>query len=724
MTTPVLIAGYEFGVATLTTNGGGLCSAISGTGMSVSSTVKRTGSYSLKLDVSAATAYITYTLATPTVLVGRVYFYPDVLSNPSLDAAIISVRTSTTSHMYFHYRPADTTWYCGFYGSTSDTPVSGVTITTGNWYRLDFRVNISADPWTLDWAINGVAQTQHTRALAASTITGLRVGSADSTTQRHYYDDLVLSLTSGDYPIGAGKVEALLPTTDGTHNSGTVIKNTGGTVIDGTSGKTAYTEMDEIPLGGGSDYVQQDGTGASNYAEVNFADTAETSFDGVAGYLAYHASGTQSNRGATVVIRNDATEVSVYGTSSTPVDMSESSLFYKTAIITAPSGGWTKDEVNALKGRVGYSTDANPVPYWDGFYLEVASKSGDATPTANDSGTLSDSASMSGSTPVTDSHTLSESVIVIPSATDSGTLSEVSLITIGVLDSGSLSESSAPEISSSVTDSATLSEQLSLEVSIPITDSFSLSSEVSGVAVPISATDSAALSESVAISADSSAGDSATLSELTSRSIELLDSATLSDSSSLSSNNPVSDSGSLSEAVSVSASTGVSDSLSFSEAQTDLSANSPVTDSASLSESSALVIVISDSFSLSESASILITSSVTDSFSLSESVQLNAGGDVSAQDSATLSESVSTSAILTNADSFALSETSLLEVSTSVTDSATLSDSSLISLIEFFVSDQFNLSESAYVYIPGSGAPVKIVLSSYEMVGQISNLGV
>ena len=52
--------------------------------------------------------------------------------------------------------------------------------------------------------------------------------------------------------------------------------------------------------------------------------------------------------------------------------MSESSMFYKSAIITAPGGGWTQSEINALYTRLGYSSDASPDPYWYNIMLEVA----------------------------------------------------------------------------------------------------------------------------------------------------------------------------------------------------------------------------------------------------------------------------------------------------------------------------------------------------------------
>jgi hypothetical protein len=41
-------------------------------------------------------------------------------------------------------------------------------------------------------------------------------------------------------------------------------------------------------------------------------------------------------------------------------------------MVTPAAEGWTQGAVNALVTRVGYASDANPDPYWDGAMLELA----------------------------------------------------------------------------------------------------------------------------------------------------------------------------------------------------------------------------------------------------------------------------------------------------------------------------------------------------------------
>ena len=40
---------------------------------------------------------------------------------------------------------------------------------------------------------------------------------------------------------------------------------------------------------------------------------------------------------------------------------------YRSVIVAPATAPWTQSAVNALRARVGYSSDANPIPYWDGL---------------------------------------------------------------------------------------------------------------------------------------------------------------------------------------------------------------------------------------------------------------------------------------------------------------------------------------------------------------------
>ena len=55
-------------------------------------------------------------------------------------------------------------------------------------------------------------------------------------------------------------------------------------------------------------------------------------------------------------------------------DFSNTTVTFDSKVYTtAPSGGaWTQTKLDALKARMGYSTDVVGIPYWDGVMLEVA----------------------------------------------------------------------------------------------------------------------------------------------------------------------------------------------------------------------------------------------------------------------------------------------------------------------------------------------------------------
>ncbi|HLQ48826.1 MAG TPA: hypothetical protein VK233_07615, partial [Candidatus Dormibacteraeota bacterium] len=47
-------------------------------------------------------------------------------------------------------------------------------------------------------------------------------------------------------------------------------------------------------------------------------------------------------------------------------------LQYASVIVAPASVPWTQAAVNGLLGRIGFSTDVTPNPYWDALLLEVA----------------------------------------------------------------------------------------------------------------------------------------------------------------------------------------------------------------------------------------------------------------------------------------------------------------------------------------------------------------
>jgi hypothetical protein len=114
--------------------------------------------------------------------------------------------------------------------------VASTTVSAGTWYLVELRLVAGTNPRTADWQIDGAAQTAVSAAATASTVSTLRLGStvaADAFTAN--YDDVLVSATTGDYPLGAGTVVALRPDAMGTSGGSGSFRNNDGTAIDATT---------------------------------------------------------------------------------------------------------------------------------------------------------------------------------------------------------------------------------------------------------------------------------------------------------------------------------------------------------------------------------------------------------------------------------------------------------------------------------------------------------
>jgi hypothetical protein len=375
MPTPVYTTGFGHGVVSV--NGGGLFSQISGTPTVVTSPARASGR-SLQVVASGAVARArTKTLGTPTVGVFRVYVLLDSL--PAADAKVIHVNATTGNYPTLWFKQSTGTWAARW--ADGDALVdSGITVTANQWYRWDAKVDVSANPKLYDWQIEGTPQTQISKAETATTLIACGFGTDLAQTFTCYYTDVFISVTAGDYPIGAAETHFLSPDGDGTHSPATpdCIRGGGASPALISGSNLAYQYMDDVPFPSGAapttDRIYQDiaTSHANHYVEMTIADiVGSPTINGVMALLAYGGTSSTANNGGTSVIRSDATEIGVNGTIAAPADMSETNVFYKIVIVTAPGGGWTPSEVNALKFRIGGSTDINPLPTWQALGIEA-----------------------------------------------------------------------------------------------------------------------------------------------------------------------------------------------------------------------------------------------------------------------------------------------------------------------------------------------------------------
>lgn len=356
----VKVTGFEHGAVSAA--GLGIFSAVTGTGTTADSTVARAGTYSLKVTDAVGTANnVSLAFGAPATAVVRVYVRLAAL--PAADVNELLVLDALAGNdLRLGYQASSQRLTLRF--ANAAPTIASSTVAAGTWYQLDLRITASTDPRTASWQIDGVAQTAVTNvAGAASTIGALRLGStvgADTFTAN--YDDVLISATSGDYPIGAGTVVGLRPDGMGTNVNATSFREDDGTAIDAATS----TRLDDSPMTSLTDYVRQQTIGANDYVELTFADTSTSCVVGVSALLAYHAAGSAANTGKTSVFDGTTERIVLNGA------MSVTALTYASVIVAPASAPWTPGAVNGLRARIGYSSDVTPNPYWDGLLLEVA----------------------------------------------------------------------------------------------------------------------------------------------------------------------------------------------------------------------------------------------------------------------------------------------------------------------------------------------------------------
>jgi hypothetical protein len=262
---------------------------------------------------------------------------------------------------------------------------AGVSVTTGQFYRVDVRVDTSANPHLCDVQIDGTPTSQGSFATAAADAGTVALGAFAAVGAGGFdahWDDVVVSATLADYPIGPGFVSAHSPNRDGTHTgTGTnFAKGAAGTAITVTS-TDIWGLLDDVPLAfNTSDYVNQVTSSPTQYVEVGFA-SATGLGDGPRGVEILIAAGKGSTAFGNMTFKwnDNGTTVSVWAFGSSAIG-SSGVVFNSTHYASLPTGGaWTKARFDALRMRGGYSTDATPDVFWHAVMIEAEFVQGGAT---------------------------------------------------------------------------------------------------------------------------------------------------------------------------------------------------------------------------------------------------------------------------------------------------------------------------------------------------------
>ena len=365
--TPILCCGAECGLP------GVHFSTLSADG-TISTTTVRNGARSFRiLGTGSNVNWTSIALASANIWVVR--FAIRFASLPTADVLLADLNSSAFGLLGF--KASDGKIYPRM-GATFGS--QGYAVTTNTWYVISARINASADPFLLDVTVDGTALTQLSLTGSPGTRTQLRFILAANTGGDMFIDDITISQTSADHPIGDGFVNHFVPTSDVSHNvAGAADFRRTLTSTDILNSTTdAYLLVDGVPLiatdisavecismiapPNATDYVQCQFGPAPG---INVPTTGPRAVE-VIGTLQTASGGGSPTMDLSLRLNDNGTIDDIY------VD----SLFYRPDTpsfkrknyATAPSTGvaWTAALFNALKVRFGSYDAADSAP--DGYF--------------------------------------------------------------------------------------------------------------------------------------------------------------------------------------------------------------------------------------------------------------------------------------------------------------------------------------------------------------------
>lgn len=369
MATPVFCCGAECGAAP--SNNNNHVSSAAGNPLSVSTTVFRSGLRSWRANPTASTQQGSWAYpSTQTRLVGRVYVRFDTL--PSADCWLITT-TSIGSAPGIFFKQSDSKLYAAV-GATLGA--SGIAVTTGIFYRLDFDFNIqTAGSDTCDLKVDGTAAAQATATGLSSGETAVFWGTLSTCTADIFFDDIIFSFTSADYPLGDGYVLSYIPNADGTHNvAGANDFERSLTGTDITNATTdAYQLIDDRPLPTTAvDFINGIAPpNSTDYVEWQYEDSVENVAPrAVEAIFVTHDAGGAGTCSYTVTLRDNGGGTTANIFSGTQ-NVGGTITYRRAHFATIPgAGAWTLTAFNALRSRF-LVADASPDPYIDAAMLEA-----------------------------------------------------------------------------------------------------------------------------------------------------------------------------------------------------------------------------------------------------------------------------------------------------------------------------------------------------------------
>lgn len=312
-------------------------------------------------------------------------FYVYFVTLPGIDTTIMRFEVSSGAVPSLVYRTSDTTIRPSISGGTGGT---ATVVTTGVWYRVDIKADVSTGTATVSLQLDGVDKGTNSFTQAATTFINTKFGPSCTgavVTADMVYDDFITGTNLADYPAGAGSIVGMSPTSDGAHSfatAGLFIYEAAGANIDPSATDT-FSHINHSLVNSIGSFLNAANPAAGDYLEWGFGTLPPlATINGVEVVSSHHAfSGTANKQ--SMHLMDGITEAVVFD----DADFSNTTITHTSkqfALAPSDSLPWLKADVEAMRIRWGSSwttPGANPDPYIDGLMLEV-----DFVPAVNSTG--------------------------------------------------------------------------------------------------------------------------------------------------------------------------------------------------------------------------------------------------------------------------------------------------------------------------------------------------
>lgn len=384
MPTPIYINGLEHNVAitgaAVTPTGDRIWTTATTTGgtPAIDTTVPKHGLRCLEIPTGTGAESSLSKTISGSPAIGVASFYIRFKGGlPSADCRLFHFQPASGSFPFLKFLASDSTLRASFGSSNGD---GGTVVAADTWYLIDYIADVSTGTRTVKIRVNG--GTEHTDSLsaAASTFSQFQIGrNTDTTTATGniLYDDIVISVTSADYPMGEHEVQKIIPDSDGTHSftNNDFIQGDAGSGF-ANSATNIHTFIDDGTIDGHSttDSVQQNVIRTTGYIEINF-EAGPRTVDAwgiqISGGFDADATGACTSG---MRLWDGTTEVTLYGPTNGDVsNLGPPNGFLSYCRATNPSGGaWTQSAVDGIRMRWGFSGDVTGSPIMQAAIIEVA----------------------------------------------------------------------------------------------------------------------------------------------------------------------------------------------------------------------------------------------------------------------------------------------------------------------------------------------------------------